>query len=71
METDCDNGTFGKDCKQACGKCLREEQCDHVNGTCLNGCDAGYQGLECAEGNIIELRQAKKDLRNIKINTSQ
>ena len=53
METACDNGTFDQDCKQACGKCLREEQCYHVNGTWLNGCDAGYQGLECAEGNVL------------------
>lgn len=53
MKPECDNGTFGQDCKQACGNCLGEEQCDHVNGTCLNGCDAGYKGLECAEGNVL------------------
>ena len=53
MKLECDDGTFGQDCKQACGNCLGEEQCDHVNGTCLNGCDAGYKGLECAEGNVL------------------
>ena len=52
METECDNGTFGQDCLESCGSCFGEKQCHHTNGTCLNGCNAGYQGLNCTEGNF-------------------
>lgn len=51
METECGDGVFGQDCNETCGKCVRGEQCHNVNGTCLNGCDPGYQGLKCTEGN--------------------
>lgn len=51
METECGDGVFGQDCNETCGKCVRGEQCHNVNGTCLNGCDPGYQGLNCTEGN--------------------
>lgn len=43
----CDNGTFGKDCKNVCGECLVHDNCFHANGTCLNGCAPGYQGFLC------------------------
>lgn len=52
METECDNGTFGQDCLESCGRCVGEKQCHHTNGTCLNGCNVGYQGLNCTEGNL-------------------
>ena len=52
METECDNGTFGQNCLESCGWCVGEKQCHHTNGTCLNGCNAGYQGLNCTEGNF-------------------
>ena len=51
IETGCDTGLFGQDCKEKCGKCVKGDNCHHVNGTCLNGCDPGYQGLNCTEGN--------------------
>ena len=47
---DCYSGMFGQRCTESCGKCLGKEQCHHVNGTCLNGCDPGYQGLNFSEG---------------------
>ena len=48
--TECDGNTFGQDCADACGKCVNGEQCHYINGTCLNGCDRGFQGLECNQG---------------------
>lgn len=35
-------------------KCNGDEpkQCHHINGTCINGCDSGYQGPNCTEGNV-------------------
>lgn len=35
------------DCKERCGHCREFDQCFHINGTCLTGCDAGYQGEYC------------------------
>ena len=46
----CSNGTFGQDCNEQCGECLGKEQCNYVNGTCVKGCNSGYQGIMCTEG---------------------
>nr|XP_022307748.1 uncharacterized protein LOC111113752 [Crassostrea virginica] len=42
----CDVYTYGMDCKR-CGNCSGSVQCDHVTGTCPNGCDPGMNGDEC------------------------
>ena len=44
---ECDNGTYGKECKASCGHCLNQEPCFHINGTCLTGCESGYLGNLC------------------------
>lgn len=44
---------YGYNCSILCGKCFESEQCHHVNGTCMNGCDSGYQGEHCTEGNSV------------------
>ncbi|XP_041350901.1 multiple epidermal growth factor-like domains protein 10 isoform X1 [Gigantopelta aegis] len=38
---ECSNGTHGKNCEQTCSNC-KESNCDRFNGTCVNGCIAGY-----------------------------
>ena len=38
------------ECTQVCGNCLNGEQCDHVNGSCANGCDKGTHGDKCDKG---------------------
>lgn len=43
----CDKGFYGADCSETCGRCRNESQCFHTNGTCLTGCDAGYEGDVC------------------------
>lgn len=45
--TGCEKGSFGIDCQNRCGHCLDHDQCYHTNGTCLTGCDVGYQGHLC------------------------
>ena len=50
LPTECDGGMFGQHCNQSCGKCVNNEQCHHINGSCLNGCDSGYHGTYCTEG---------------------
>nr|XP_034321234.1 multiple epidermal growth factor-like domains protein 10 isoform X2 [Crassostrea gigas] len=49
-ETICDNHFYGEwKCSVPCGKCLKNEQCHHLNGTCFNGCMSGFMGSKCIE----------------------
>lgn len=48
----CDSNFYGENCSLPCGHCLDSKQCHHINGTCLNGCDGGHQGLNCMEGSV-------------------
>ena len=50
LPTECDGGMFGKYCNESCGKCFNDGQCHHINGSCLNGCDSGYHGINCTYG---------------------
>lgn len=43
----CDRGWYGADCNGICGHCRDVDQCSHINGTCLTGCSAGFQGDLC------------------------
>lgn len=45
--TVCNEGTYGSNCNYTCGQCHAKEDCHHVNGTCLLGCEPGYQGDLC------------------------
>lgn len=45
--SECSNRTYGQSCSEKCGFCFKQEQCNHVNGICLNGCDSGYKGEQC------------------------
>ena len=47
---ECDKHTYGFTCSQICGNCYDEKQCDHVNGSCTQGCEAGMFGEKCDEG---------------------
>lgn len=47
----CPNGYFGRKCLETCGKCLDDRKCDNVDGTCIDGCNAGFKGDLCKRGN--------------------
>ena len=49
--TGCNVYTYGSDCIH-CGNCSGGVQCNHVTGTCPNGCDAGMYGDKCDLGNM-------------------
>ena len=51
----CEQFTYGLECKQACGYCSKGEQCNHVNGSCLNGCDVGVYDDKCDKGKFYNL----------------
>lgn len=52
--TVCDEGNFGRGCALTCGLC-REGSCNPVNGTCMGGCAAGYDGALCANCKLLNL----------------
>lgn len=47
--SECDDFRFGKNCGRQCGHCYNNSSCHHINGTCVDGCDRGYQGTECMQ----------------------
>ena len=54
--SECGNNTYGQGCIGLCGHCSENEQCHHINGSCLNGCDPGFNGLKCDQGNYLIIK---------------
>lgn len=50
----CGNGTYGPDCSVLCGHCLNQNDCHYVNGSCLTGCNTGFQGKFCNSSKFAE-----------------
>ena len=53
--TACTSGRYGQDCTEMCGNCAGGAVCDHVDGTCSVGCDPGWQGGTCKQGQLAKL----------------
>lgn len=49
----CTNGTYGEKCKLTCGHCYGNSACNHVNGSCPNGCASGWTRAVCNESERI------------------
>ena len=47
---ECKDNTYGTECTKVCGNCLSGKQCNHVNGSCPDGCDKGTHGDKCDIG---------------------
>lgn len=56
----CDIESFGADCVETCGHCADIGQCSPINGTCLTGCDSGFQGDLCKTRKYLEYRCKNK-----------
>lgn len=52
---------FGEGCAKRCGHCRNDTctHCNHVNGSCLNGCEAGYKGNHCIDGIYLISKTSK------------
>ena len=48
--TACTSGSYGQDCLQSCGNCAGGGACDTVDGSCPIGCDPGWSGATCHQG---------------------
>ena len=49
---DCSSGTYGSACKP-CGQCKNDVVCDRVSGQCPSGCEVGWSGTRCDQGNLF------------------
>ena len=67
----CENGTFGIDCNQTCGKCLENSICNRVNGICWTGCDAGYTGNFCKTRKLKDIMKIIASFSFSKYNPSK
>jgi hypothetical protein len=47
--TDCESGTWGRDCRHECGECDISD-CDINSGFCKRGCSAGFKLPRCTTG---------------------
>lgn len=57
----CGDGFYGDQCSNKCGNCRDIDQCSPLNGKCLSGCVAGYQGDRCK---TRKLKCNKKNVNN-------
>lgn len=53
MHKECGIGKYGIKCFETCGNCRNQSQCNNVNGSCSEGCSAGYKGSFCTECKCI------------------
>lgn len=61
----CQTGYFGANCKNKCiGRCLSNGICNHVDGTCIGGCQDGYIGRFCSLRKFPRPTPAKKPLKD-------
>lgn len=44
---ECDDKSFGEECRKACGYCYDNASCDHVTGECPGDCKDGWLGKFC------------------------
>lgn len=49
---ECSDGTHGLECGYVCGTCSDGDWCNHVYGSCPNGCDVGVFGDTCDRGKM-------------------
>lgn len=47
--TECIDRKYGDSCLTDCGYCKDMVQCNHVDGACPNGCEAGYTQGNCTQ----------------------
>ncbi|XP_025108292.1 uncharacterized protein LOC112572696 [Pomacea canaliculata] len=56
----CDDGWYGDNCTQVCGRCAGGSVCDKINGSCTS-CDTGFQLPMCTcRANLLLLKIKEK-----------
>lgn len=47
--TECNDGSYGKDCLEKCSENCWNTKCNHVTGKCIGGCKDGWRGFNCSQ----------------------
>ncbi|XP_056003593.1 multiple epidermal growth factor-like domains protein 6 [Ostrea edulis] len=71
----CSPQFYGELCKETCGSCSDVMTCNHVDGTCTNGCDVGFYGEECKTRMSLKFKMLShfevfNDIRNYLVKKS-
>lgn len=54
---ECFSGYYGLKCTKKCdGHCKDNEPCNHINGTCDNGCLDGWIGVNCDKRMVLNIK---------------
>lgn len=53
ISVECGGSTYGTECNELCGHCVNNETCYHVNGSCANGCAAGWENDVCKKSKLL------------------
>lgn len=43
----CPPSKHGENSSELCGNCFQNLPCNHIDGTCMNGCQEGFRGQLC------------------------
>lgn len=57
----CPNTSYGAECKSTCGHCRDGVPCHHVTGQCMTGCEPGYTGQNCNNGERDRKRKRERN----------
>lgn len=49
INSECETGKYGINCSKSCGNCHNQSLCQNVDGSCSDGCSAGYKESLCTE----------------------
>ena len=47
IPTVCISGMYGQHCSKQCSEFCQNKECYEDTGSCLNGCERGYNGSHC------------------------
>lgn len=51
---ECDDQSFGEECRKECGSCYDDTSCDHITGECPGECKDGWVGNFCNKSEQIK-----------------
>lgn len=49
----CPYSKYGGNCSETCGNCFKNLTCNHIDGTCINGCQKGFRGQFCRSSKSV------------------
>lgn len=57
LSEECDDQSFGEECRKQCGNCYDDTSCDHITGECPGECKDGWLGSFCNESEKNKIKK--------------